>query len=33
MFMILKCDLGVWRGEGGLPLIPFSRHGLDGLWQ
>ena len=33
MFMILKCDLGVWRGEGGLPLIPSSRHGLDGLWQ
>ena len=28
MFMILKCDLGVWRGEGGLPLIPSSRHGL-----
>ena len=33
MFMILKCDLGAWRGEGGLPLIPSSRHGLDGLWQ
>lgn len=33
MFMILKCDFGVWRGEGGLPLIPSSRHGLDGLWQ